>query len=338
MRANVLGLPFGLVGLSLCWSWLAPPPLDPVTAFTWVVTVAAWLIVSVAYLLGVGGARRIRSEIDDEVLGPFTALLFIPLMPVGARLASHAPVPGRALVLASTVGAVAIGGWLNAGWVLGETDISKWHPGYLLPTVAAGLVSAGSLSAVGYPSAAMVMFGLGLVCWLFQGAVIFVRLVGHPPLPIPLRPTLAILVAPPAVAGNAWMNMNGNRLDSLALGFCGFMLLMVVTQARLVPPFLQVPFGPGWWSFSFSYIAAITFTARALIASHVGQPQWVAAAALTAVSSAVAALLVATVIAIARGTYFPPQGTAATAGLTDPGAGSAGAAAGGPAADHPRVR
>ena len=47
----------------------------------------------------------------------------------------------------------------------------------------------------------MVMFGLGLVCWAFLGSIIFVRLVAHPLMPVGLRPTLAILVAPPAVAG-----------------------------------------------------------------------------------------------------------------------------------------
>ena len=69
-------------------------------------------------------------------------------------------------------------------------------------------------------------------------------------------PTMAILLAPPVVAGNAWFAINGHQADGVALGLAGYAVLMATTQLGLIPAYRTVPFGAGWWSFSFPYAAA----------------------------------------------------------------------------------
>lgn len=305
LRANVLGLPFGLTGLALCWSWLAPAALHVTTAAVWLVAAMSWVVTSSAYLWSVRGTRRLAAELSDATFSPFTALLFLPLMPLGAYWAAYAPGPGRVLVVGAAAAVTALGSWLSAGWLLGGAGLAVLHPGYLLPTVAAGLLAAGPLATVGYPAAAMVMFGLGLVCWAFLGSIIFVRLVAHPLMPVGLRPTLAILAAPPAVAGNAWLTVNHDRVDAIALGLAGFGLLMTLTQLRFVPVFARVPFGPGWWSFSFSYLAVVGFDTRLMVLTGFAYPATLAGVVLVVATAAVIALLTATAVGLARGTYFP---------------------------------
>ena len=77
----------------------------------------------------------------------------------------------------------------------------------------------------------------------------------EPRLPGPLLPTMAIQMAPPAVAGVAWFAINGDQADGLALALAGYAVLMAMVQLRLVPLFRTAPFGPAWWAFSFCYAA-----------------------------------------------------------------------------------
>ncbi|HEX8767950.1 MAG TPA: hypothetical protein VF714_06240 [Jatrophihabitans sp.] len=53
------------------------------------------------------------------------------------------------------------------------------------------------------------------------------------------------------VAGSAWFAINGAQPGALALGLAGYAVLMALVQLRLIPVSRRVPFGPGWWSFSF---------------------------------------------------------------------------------------
>lgn len=79
------------------------------------------------------------------------------------------------------------------------------------------------------------MLGLGGTCWIVLGSIVILRLVSQPPLPPPLRPTLAIELAPPVVAGSAWFAIDGGRADPVALLLAGFAILMALVQLRLVP-------------------------------------------------------------------------------------------------------
>jgi tellurite resistance protein len=148
------------------------------------------------------------------------------------------------------------------------------------------------------------MFGYGTLCWLIFGTVVLARLFGGPELAPPLRPTLAILVAPPVVAGNAWFAMNGDRLDTISLFLGGFAVLMVVMQLRLIPVFLQVPFGPGSWAFSFSYAAAFAFAIRWLGAEHAPDQRGLAYALLAIITAGIAALATMTINRLVQGRYL----------------------------------
>jgi len=57
----------------------------------------------------------------------------------------------------------------------------------------------------------------------------------------------------------AWFRVNGGDVDPIALGLAGYALLMAIVQIRLIPLHRTVPFGPGWWAFSFPYAATAAF-------------------------------------------------------------------------------
>ncbi|MET8102325.1 hypothetical protein ABZV29_38760 [Streptomyces sp. NPDC005236] len=98
-------------------------------------------------------------------------------------------------------------GWLTGVWIRSDTKLVQWHPGYFLPTVGGGLLTAGGSAALGRSRLSQIMFGYGLICWLVLGSILLARLFTQAPLPTPIVPTIAIEPAPPVVAGNAWFTM-----------------------------------------------------------------------------------------------------------------------------------
>jgi tellurite resistance protein len=307
LTANLFGLPFGLCGTAQAWSAgrdLAGVPAWP-AAVLWVLAAAAWLVTLVAYGVDVVTDGRWRTEPADPVFGPFTVLAAIVPMLLGVELSRYARPAGEVVFVTALVATVLAGGWITGGWIVAPQPLDRWHPAYQLPTVAGGLLGAGGSAALGHRDLAMVLFGLGGICWITLGSIVLVRLVGRPPLPPPLRPTLAIEVAPPVVAGSAWFAINGNRPDAVALALAGYATLMVLVQLRLVPIHRTAPFGVGTWAFSFSYAAAAGVALRWL---DVGQEpgrralSWVLLSALTA---GIAVLAGRTALGLRRGTYLP---------------------------------
>lgn len=316
---NLFGIPFGLSGLAECWSLAsahAAVPAWPADAL-WVLAAGVWLGVLAAYVTDVVAGGRVRTELADPIFGPFVALVAIVPMLLGLAVADSSRASGEAIFFVALALTVLIGAWVSGTWIVADMTLAQWHPGYFLPTVAGGLIAAEGSAALGHETLARLMFGYGMICWLVMGSIILLRLFTQAALPTPLIPTLSIEVAPPVVAGAAWFQINGSQPDALALGLAGYAVLMVLVQVRLIPVYRRVPFGPGWWSFSFSYAAAFAVAIRWLAVEQVPQQRGLTYALLTVVTAGMAALVVATVHRLRRGTFLP-RPTAAPATTQEP--------------------
>jgi hypothetical protein len=127
----------------------------------------------------------------------------------------------------------------------------------------------GASAVLGFTTLSHVLFGLGATSFVLLGSIISQRLYVVPSLPPPLLPTVAIELAPPMVAGNAWFAINGGRVDTPAAILGGPALLMLLVQVRLIPMYRRATFGPGFWAFSFPFAAAVTYGVDWLAAEHV---------------------------------------------------------------------
>jgi tellurite resistance protein len=137
------------------------------------------------------------------------------------------------------------------------------------------------------------------------GSVILNRLVLGPPLAAALVPTLAIEVAPPAVAGNAYFALREGPDDPFMYALAGFCALSVVAQLRFVPLFRRLPFAATFWAFTFSYTSVATFGLNWVARERPAGAEpiaWVVAGAATVF---VAAIAVASARAVVAGRFFP---------------------------------
>jgi tellurite resistance protein len=308
ITSNMFGIPFALAGLATCWSYAARLGVAPaaVADVLFIVTAVVWLVLVVDYVSLVprrpGGWH---AELADPVLAPFVSLIPIVGMLLAIGLMPHAAAAGRVVFAVFAAATTILAGWITGHWIIEDLDLDRPHSGYVLPAVAGGLVASIGAALAGWTALAHAFMGLGLVSWLLIGSVIMARLLFRPRLPAPLTPTLAIEVAPPALAGLAYLAITNERVDAVALVLGGFTALAAIVQLRLIPVYRRLAFGPAFWSFAFPYAAAATFALHWL---NYGRPAgytvwaWIVLLAITAF---IAALVVETTAALAHHRFLP---------------------------------
>ncbi|GAA3753688.1 hypothetical protein GCM10022240_03290 [Microbacterium kribbense] len=259
---TVFAIPFGLSGLAGAWTVATPvlgvPPV--VGAVLWAIAAGAWVVLLVAYLRRAAPvASTVMRDLRDPMRGPFGALVPVVAILLGGALAQWW-MPGAVVLV--TVGVVVIGilsAWSLAAVLTGAVDARIFHPGYFLYTLAGGLIGAIGLAEVGAHEVALIAFGVGVFFWIVLSAVVIARLSALPALPAGVLPTLAIFSVPPSVAGLAWFGIAGEHLDIVHQVLLGLMLLLLASQAVLVPRYARLPFGIGTWSFTFTAAAPASY-------------------------------------------------------------------------------
>jgi tellurite resistance protein len=119
-----------------------------------------------------------------------------------------------------------------------------------------------------------------------------------------VRPTLAIMMAPPVVAGGAWSEI-GRLDDMVGLGLAGASVLIVLAQVRLLPVYRALSFSAGFWSFTFSSAAAASFGLRWLAQAAPPGHRELGQLLVAAVTVLIGAIAVRSVRALRDGTYLP---------------------------------
>jgi tellurite resistance protein len=310
---NFFGIPFGLLGLADSWLVAASFGLAPVAIGRVLVAIAvlAWVVVGSAHLRGMLAHRvRLGAELADPVAGPFFSLVVLtPMLAAADALYPYSHTAGTVVVDVGVASTIVLAGWFTGQWIYGHLELAEVHPGYFLPSVAGGFVVSASAALAGQIGLAEMLFGLGLISWIVIGSIVLGRLFLGPPLATPLMPTIAIEVAPAAVATFAAFVIDGQRVDTLVRLLAGYGLLMVVAQVRLLPTFLKLKFMPSFWAFTFAW-AAVAFAG--LFWLGVTHPTgWRAESymALGLITAFISAIAARTVLALYRGQLIPVLST-----------------------------
>ncbi len=257
---NLFAVSFGLVGLSAAWH-AAERTLHTPEAVPDAISILAaviWGLLMVCYTLQ--GTRTNFADLRHRTFSPFISLAPITGMLLATTLSVRSFELGRVLVVVFLAATLVVGGFLTGEWIVADLDHNSAHPGYFLPTVAGGLVGSYCAAQVGLRGLAEASFGIGMLCWMMIGSTILNRLFFHRALPPAITPTLAIELAPPAVAGLAYLAMTGGRTDAVSCGFAGYTVLMALVQLRMLPTFRRLAFSAGFWAFTFSWGATATYS------------------------------------------------------------------------------
>jgi tellurite resistance protein len=272
LALNTFGIAFGTAGLAGTWTAAgadlhAPAAIGEVL---WVAAALLWIGTIVRYVRRAGGVRGIRDDLRHPVFGPFAALVPAVASLLSAHLATWLPTAGAVGVWVAAAVSTAFGAWFVASLVTVPREAGTLHGGYLLPTVAASLLTAQSFAVIGEHTLAAGFFAAGILFWVLIGAVLISRLTTGPALPAPLFPTVAILSAPPAVAGNAWWTITGGAPSTVQVALVGTMVAFLLPHLFLVRRYLRTGFAVGFWAMTFTAAASATYGVRVLSAGDLG--------------------------------------------------------------------
>jgi tellurite resistance protein len=310
---NFFGIALGLSGLAALWAFAgtsfgAPAAVGEALG---VVAAVVWVGLTVAYLRQ--GPRRILADGRDAMVGPFLAAPVMSAYVLAAGVLNlYAPGTARAIVIVFLVIGLLVSGLLTGQWLTGGLEEATFGPAFFLPGIGIGFVGADAAATVGLHSMAELFFGIGVAAWVLISSVALNRMFFRPRLAPGLIPTMAIELAPAAVAGNAYFLIHPGPPDALLLGLSGYAALMTVAQIRLLPLYRTLSFSPGFWSFTFPPANMALFGLRWLDLEHPAGSSaygWLLVAAITVLVGAIAAR---TIVAAVRGQLLPsPQGTPA---------------------------
>ena len=269
--ASFFGIVLGLVGLGDCWRfaytvWGVPQVIGEIVML---IAVATWAILVTLYLFKWLTAR-------DNALAEWrhpVQSCFIGLGSVATMLAAVAigPYSHTAAVTLFQIGAaldIAYGlFFMGRAWAE-PRDHSTTTGALYLPTVAGNFVAGFVAGYLGFHDLAVLFFGAGALCWLAIESVIVHRLVAYDTLPVPLRATMGIMLAPPVVGCVAYLFITSGTPDLVAKALLGYGLLQLLLLLRLLPWICKQPFGAPYWAFSFGVTAlafdSIVFVQRGL--------------------------------------------------------------------------
>jgi tellurite resistance protein len=302
----------GLAGLSLAWTRAAAVVEVP----DWVGEALFWvsLVVYAAVLAGyLAKTFRYPSAVRAELAHP-VRLSFAPTITIGMLLVATAgqhtaSTLAEALWWVGASGQLMLTLYVLSAWINRPTfALEHVTPAWFIPVV--GLVVI-PLAGVQFADREIswFFFAVGVTFWIPLLAMVLSRLFVHDkPVPPRLLPTLAVLIAPPAVATVSYSKLvpepgDGPVLRVLYYVALFFVFLFLAQANRL----RKLPFFLSWWAYSFP-LAALS-VATSVMAEQVGGWFFTAAtwAFLVAVSALVSLLVVRTATSMVRGEVCVPE-------------------------------
>ncbi|OWW21630.1 hypothetical protein [Noviherbaspirillum denitrificans] len=308
LPAGIFAICVGLFGLAGAWrragafGWELAG--DVAIVLTWAVG-TIWLGLLTLYLIKCKRhPQAVMREHRHPVQGSLQALL--PLSVLLAVIQFRQPGQGVWLILAL----VALGLHLLIALrvvttlATGQMPSNAITPALYLPVVGGALVGAMALASLAYPGWAAMLFGTGLSGWALLEARILSKLF-EGPMPEPLRPTIGVELAPPAIAtltaAVIWPQLPADVL-MIGLGVSIAPLVGVMARYRW---WRNVPFSIGFWSFSFPLAALASAILEAV--HRGGWPLWIGIAALLVATAVIAFLVLRTVILLLQGRLLPAE-------------------------------
>jgi tellurite resistance protein len=256
--ASYFSVTLGLTGLGADWrhahaAWGYPAAVgEMVQGFATLV----WAYLLVGYIAKWIWARESAlAEVRDPIQCCFIGLVGVATMLVAGAVLPYSRAIALALLTAGAGFTALFGIWRSAAMWSSERSDNGTTAVMYLPVVAGGFVTATLLGAMGWRDWGQLAFGAALFSWLAIESVLLRRLYIGPALPAPLRPTMGVQLAPPAVGLVAYLSVSAGEPGLVAHAMLGYALLQsLVLLVRLRWVFEQ-PFVPAYWAFSFAVTA-----------------------------------------------------------------------------------
>lgn len=311
LSVGAFAMVMGIGGLAAAWnkaaaSW-GPVPTLVGAAFAWLaLAVLAALLLAYAIKLA-RFPRAVAAEWRHPVRSAFTAAIPVSMLVTSVALLDHAAPLSAALWWAGVSLMAIVTVSIVRTWIVdAQIESVHVHPAWFIPVVGNMVVPIAGVSH-GPEAVSWAFFGVGLIYWLGLLPIVLRRLFVEGTMPARLTPTLAILVAPPAVASISWVKLGGSWTDPIATVFLALTMFQVVVLTTLIDKLRKVPFALPSWAYTFPLAAAAVALIAAQSAGAGGLYGWFGGAVLGVATALVLFLAALTARGFANGHLLQPE-------------------------------
>jgi tellurite resistance protein len=310
--ASYFGIVLGLAGLGGAWRVAArvwPLPSAIGEALMLIAGIAWALLLALYAAKWIYAREEALQELEHPIQCCFVGLIGVATMLVSIAVLPYSRIAAQIAFAAGASFTLAFAVWRTGILWQGGRDPGATTPVLYLPAVGGAFVTATAAAALGHRDWGQLAFGAGFFSWLAIESVLLHRLYTAPSMPAPLRPTLGIQLAPPAVGGVAYLSVTTGAPGELAYAMLGYGVLQALLLLRLLPWIRQQPFAPSYWALTFG---AATLAAVPLDMMERGTTGAVASIApylFVAANLAVALIALATLRLFFRGHLLPKAAT-----------------------------
>jgi tellurite resistance protein len=300
----------GLVGLGNCWRvaskiWHLPAWIGEAIML---LVVAVWLVLLLLYVSKWLWARaEALAEFNHPILCCFVGLVPVSTLLVSLAISPYARALAVALFMVGAIGQLSFGVYRSGQLWMGGRKPEANTPVLYLTTVAGGFVGSIAASTFGDREWGALFFGIGLFSWLALESIIMQRLYLLEALPKPLRPTLGIQLAPPAVGCVAYLSLTSGQPDIFAQMLFGYGLMQALILLRLLPWLCQQPFSASYWAFTLGIAALALAPLRFVERGMTGTIEGLAVLLFVGANIAIGSIAIGTLRLLLRGQLFPPS-------------------------------
>lgn len=306
--AAFFGIVLGLAGLGNSWRaaaaiWSVPAAIGEVLNL---MAAVVWLVLVVLYAgKWVVAREQAVAEADHPVQCCFIGLIGVATMLVALALLPHSRAAAEVLFAVGAISTLCFALWRTGILWHGGRDPETTTAVLYLPTVAGSFVTAIVAGALGFQDWGQLAFGAGFFSWLALESVLVNRLLTAPTLAVPLRPTLGIQLAPPAVGSAAYLAVTSGAPDMLVHAMLGYAILQALLLLRLLPWITKQPFAASYWAFTFGITALSTASMRMVVRGDGGALDVLAPVLFVTANVVVAVVALGTLRLMLRGTLLP---------------------------------
>ena len=253
-KTGRFGIILGLFGLGTIWkqSLVLFNGLQFIIGeFILLVTFVIWGLFTLLYLLKwkynfQEALKELRHPIQNNYIG----LVGVTMMLMALVVQNYQAILGEIFFFLGLIIQLLYGVFFTEQTWKNNPNFNFITPSLYLPTVAGNFVSAMVAGQLHYNTLGYFFLGIGFFSWLSLESIIMNRLKKED-FPEEYKPTLGIMMAPPAIACAACLSLNMGEINVLILCLIGYALFHFIIFIKLFFSIIKSPFNFTFWSFSF---------------------------------------------------------------------------------------
>ena len=261
-QASRFGIILGLFGLGNIWKLINLPYIDTklISEVIMLIVFLLWSLFVILYIIKwFFNFKDALEEFKHPIKNNYIGLLGVTMILNATTIFLYYPFLGKSLFVLGLILQLVYGVVFTEQTWKNYHELNFITPSLYIPTVAGNFVSAMVAGMFHYNTLGYFFLGIGFFSWLSLESIIMNRLKKEK-LPLEYKPTLGIMMAPPAIACAACLVLNFGEINIIIKCVLGYALFQLLVFFKIFVSILKEPFNLSFWAFSFGLTTVTNIT------------------------------------------------------------------------------